>query len=45
MKKDFEMIEEGFQNECVPNDAPNIFEGEMDFEMRSELFWNLKMMT
>ena len=45
MEKDFEMKKKRFQNECVPNDAPDIFEGEMDYKMRSKFFGNLKMIT
>ena len=36
------MIKHAFQNEYVPNGAPNIFEGEIDFKINSKSLDNFK---
>ena len=37
------MIKHAFQNEYVPNGAPNIFEGEIDFKIISKSLANFKI--
>ena len=37
------MIKRSFQNENVPNGAPNIFEGEIDYKIESKSLHDFKI--